>query len=265
MATAASGAGGLADGEQPHPEQVPLPEDPWEHGVDPWQNPDVHSSGVNASEGVPPGFAHSAADGVFPGGPVGPPMSYAPGFMGGCGPCPGHGGCLPQGPCGCGSPNVHPGPCHLPGSNVCPGPGIPPSHTVPLGPCPLPSYGVCPGGGMGPGCGMVPGCGGFQPAMNGVPYTGCGCGMMMNGWPNAMWNGCGGMPCTGVYGDSQSWSKPTTPTGMPNAKPRPILRGGDLGVEETRQIPRMMTTKVVLPEMRVEAQQRRLHQRSVRC
>ena len=235
MATAASGAGGLADGEQPHPEQVPLPEDPWEHGEDPCQNPDVHSSGVNASEGVPPCFAHSAADGIFPGGPVGPPMSYAPGFMGGCGPCPGHGGCLPQGPCGCGSPNVHPGPCHLPGSNVCPGPGIPPSHTVPLGPCPLPSYGVCPGG-------RVPGCGGFQPAMNGVPYTGCGCGMMMNGWPNAMWNGCGGMPCS-----------------------RGLLRGGDLGVEETHRIPTKTMMRVVLPEMRVEAQQRRPPRRSDRC
>ena len=50
----------------------------------------------------------------------------------------------------------------------------------------------------------------------------------MTGWPNAMWNGCGGgMPAgTGVYGDSQSWSKPTTP---PNSRPRPSTRGGSGG------------------------------------
>lgn len=40
---------------------------------------------------------------------------------------------------------------------------------------------------------------------------------------------------------------------------------GIWGWRRPSQIPRMMMTKVVLPEMRVEAQQRRLHQRSVRC
>ena len=210
-----------------------------------------------------PGFAHSAADGVFPGGPIGPPMSYAPGFMGGCGPCAGHGGCLPQGPCGCGGPNVHPGPCHLPGSNVCAGPGILPSNTVPPGPCPLPGYGICSGGGMGPGCG------GFQPARSSLHW--------MRVWDDderlaqcyVEW-----LCMVGCYAP-ESMGTRSLGRNLPHLpecpmQSRDLLRGGDLGVEETHQIltmmmMMMMMMKVVLPEMRLEAQQRRLHRRSVQC
>eukprot|EP00434_Breviolum_minutum_P025436 symbB.v1.2.022474.t1/scaffold1996.1/size93170/9 len=36
-------------------EEVPLPDDPWEHGSDPWRrSPDMHSGGMNAATGTPP-------------------------------------------------------------------------------------------------------------------------------------------------------------------------------------------------------------------
>ena len=215
--------------EQPLPtgllaEEVPLPDDPWEHGGDPWRrSSDAHSGGANAANaGPPPGFGDGTMGGVFPGGPAGPPMSYGPtmvvnGSTGMTGPCQCPGGFVPQGPGGCGGAIVHPGPCNLPGPGVCHGPGMPPGPTVSQGPCPLPGYGVC------HGVGMSPGCGGFQPV--GGPYGGCGCGVM-NGWPTMMWNGFGGVPGTGVYGGSQSWSKPTTP---PDSRPRPSTRGGSRG------------------------------------
>ena len=41
--------------------------------------------------------------------------------------------------------------------------------------------------------------------------------------PNMMMSGFGGVPGTGFYGDSQSWSKPTTPA---ESRPRPSTRGG---------------------------------------
>ena len=88
---------------------MPLPEDPWEHGDDPWRRVVEEHSGENVN-GPPPGFA---GGGAFPGGPIGVPGPY---------PC--AGGFGAQGPCGCGGPPVCPGPCTLPGPGVCQSAGV---------------------------------------------------------------------------------------------------------------------------------------------
>ena len=208
----------------------------------------------------------SLVGGAFPGGPIGPPMSYGPAGMmmpgaGVPGPYPCAGGFGAQGPCGCGGPPVCPGPCTLPGpgvcqsAGVCHGPGICQGPGVQPGPCPFPGYGVC------HGVGPPPGCGGFQPGGGGgIPYSGA-YGMMMTGWPNAMWNGCGGgMPAgTGVYGDSQSGRSLLRPRTLD----RGLLREVDL-VEDQIPMEMMMMRRAVHLGMRlgVPLQQRR---RSGQC
>ena len=132
-------------------EEVPLPDDPWEHGNDPWRrSPDMHSGGMNAATGTPPpGFGNGdeVVGGSFPGGPAGPPVSYGPvmtanGGFGMAGPCQCPGPFVPQGPGGCGGSCQFAGPGVCAGAGGCAGPGVPLGPTVSQGPCPLPGYGV---------------------------------------------------------------------------------------------------------------------------